>query len=164
MRTRIIDNIENTNDQEKLSANELAKQTNLLDALHLITIAWDQVTDKTIRNCFKHGGFAEGVEEEEEYEEVDLDFENWLKIDENIPTTTDFTEEDIVHALLQTNEPGEIENEETDTEKPPSSSEMREALRVLRRGVQQQSSNFELQYKYEHFINDLLTVKKNRHR
>ncbi|XP_025198312.1 tigger transposable element-derived protein 6-like [Melanaphis sacchari] len=159
MRTRIIDNIENTNDQEKLSANELAKQTNLLDALHLITMAWDQVTDKTIRNCFKHGGFAESVEgeEEEEYEEVDLDFENWLKIDENIPTTSNFTEEDIVHALSQTNEPGEIENEETDTEKPPSSSEMREALRVLRRGVQQHSSNFELQYKYEHFINDLLT-------
>jgi len=37
---------------------------------------------------------------------------------------------------------------------------MREALRVLRRGVQQHSSNFELQYKYEHFINDFLTVKK----
>ncbi|KAL4153417.1 hypothetical protein QTP88_001250 [Uroleucon formosanum] len=69
-------------------------------ALHLITMAWDQVTDKTIRNCFKHGGFAESVEEEEEeYEEVDLDFENWLKIDENIPTTSNFTEEDIVHAL-----------------------------------------------------------------
>jgi len=32
MRTRIIDNIENTNDQQKLSANELPKQTNLLNA------------------------------------------------------------------------------------------------------------------------------------
>lgn len=46
IRTRIIENIENTNDQQKLSANELAKQTNLLDALHLITMAWDQVTDR----------------------------------------------------------------------------------------------------------------------
>ena len=111
MRTRIIDNIENTNDQQKLSANELAKQTNLLNALHLITMVWDQMTDKTIRNCFKHRGFAEIIEEEEEeeYEEVDLDFENWLKIDENIPTTSNFTEEDIVHALSQTNEPEEIE-------------------------------------------------------
>jgi hypothetical protein len=53
MWTRII---ENTNDQQQLSTNELATQTNLLDALHLITMAWDQVTDKTIQNCFKHGG------------------------------------------------------------------------------------------------------------
>jgi len=130
------------------------------------------VTDKTIRNCFKHGGFEESTEEEEveEYEGVDSDFENWLKIDENIPTTSNCTEEDIVHALSQTNEHGEeIENEEielepqTDSEKPPSSFKMREALRVLRRGVQQHSSHFELHYKYEKFINDLLTVKKNRH-
>lgn len=39
---------------------------------------------------------------------------------------------------------------------------MREALRVLRRGVQQHSSNFEFQYTYEHFINDLLTLKKKK--
>jgi hypothetical protein len=36
MRTRIIGNIKNTNDQQKLSVNELTKQTNLLDASHLI--------------------------------------------------------------------------------------------------------------------------------
>jgi hypothetical protein len=49
------------------------------------------------------------------------------------------------------------------TEKTPSSFEMREALRVLRRGMQHHSSNYELNYKYEYFINDLLTIRKNRH-
>ena len=33
--------------------------------------------------------------------------------------------------------------------------EMREALRVLRLGVQKKSSEFELQYEYESFVNDL---------
>lgn len=48
-----------------------------MDALYLITMAWDQVKDTTIRNCFKRGGFVEGiVEEEEEEKEMDLDFEN----------------------------------------------------------------------------------------
>jgi len=96
------------------------------------------VTDTTIRNCFKHEGFAEGIEEKEEDNgEMALDFENWLKIDENIPTTSNFTEDDNLHAFLQTNEPGETENEETelepemDTEKPQSPSEMRDVLRVL---------------------------------
>jgi len=49
-----------------------------------------------------------------------------LKIDENIPTTLNFTEEDTVHALSQTNESEEIELEsQTETEKPPSSLEKR---------------------------------------
>jgi hypothetical protein len=46
------------------------------------------------------------------------------------------------------------------TEKSPSSFEIREALRVLRREMQHHSSNFELNYKYEHFINDILTIQK----
>ena len=38
----------------------------------------------------------------------------------------------------------------------PINGEMKEALRVLRVGVQNRSSEFELQYEYEAFINDLL--------
>ena len=38
----------------------------------------------------------------------------------------------------------------------PTNGEMREALRVLRLGVQNRSSEFELQYDYEAFINHLL--------
>lgn len=45
---------------------------------------------------------------------------NWLKIDENIPITSNFTEEDIVHELSQTNKPEEIELESKTDEKPPS--------------------------------------------
>jgi len=29
-------------------------------------MTWDQVTDTTIQNSFKHGGFAEGIKKEEE--------------------------------------------------------------------------------------------------
>lgn len=70
------------------------------------------------------------------------DFENWSKIDENIPIKSNFTGEDILHSSLQTNESGEIGNEEiefepeTDTEKHASPSEMKKILRVSRRGVQ----------------------------
>jgi len=56
-----------------------------------------------------------------------LDFENWLKIDENIPTLSNFTEEDILHAFLQTNEPGETENEETERE-PETDTEILQVL------------------------------------
>lgn len=62
-----------------------------------------------------------------------------MKIDENIPTTSNLTKEDILQTLLPKNEPREIENEaielkaQMDTEKPlnstsPSSFEIREIL------------------------------------
>ena len=30
----------------------------MLDALHLIAESWDMVSEETIKNCFKHGGFG----------------------------------------------------------------------------------------------------------
>ena len=36
---------------------DMIKNVNLLDALHLLSEAWDDVKEKTIVNCFKHGGF-----------------------------------------------------------------------------------------------------------
>jgi hypothetical protein len=82
--------------------------------------------------------------------------------DENIPFTSNFTEEDkymlyYKHINLKKLS---FSHKRIPTKKPPSSFEIREALRVLRRGMQHHSSNFELNYKHEHFINDLLMIQK----
>ena len=39
---------------------------------------------------------------------------------------------------------------------------MREALRILRRGVQHRSKNFQMHYKYEQFIQELLNANKKQ--
>ena len=41
-----------------LTLTEAQKKASMLDALHLIAESWDMVSEETIKNCFKHGGFA----------------------------------------------------------------------------------------------------------
>lgn len=65
-----------------MSANELTKRTNLLNALPIILQQWlgTKVTDSTKRNCFKRGDFVKGIEEGgEEDGEMNLDFEKLVK-------------------------------------------------------------------------------------
>jgi hypothetical protein len=66
MRARILEHMEDT---EKLSANDLAKKTNLLEALHLLTMSWTRVSESTIQNCFTKGGFVKG-EETDVFQEI----------------------------------------------------------------------------------------------
>ncbi|KAJ8948419.1 hypothetical protein NQ318_007942 [Aromia moschata] len=52
-----------------LKANDLAKEINVLEALHLANEAWNNVSDVTIRNCFRHGGFDKTDEQLEKEED-----------------------------------------------------------------------------------------------
>lgn len=60
MLTRVIKNIDSTQSQ----ANDIAKKTTLLEAVHLANKAWSSVKSDTIKNCFKKGGFVEENESE----------------------------------------------------------------------------------------------------
>ena len=171
MRTRILENMEDTQD---MSANDLAKKTNLLDALHLLAMSWDCISSNTIQNCFHHGGFSTESPEVTETEEIrpagmtDSEFQEWMAIDNNITTTASQTEDDICEAVTSTStqitieESGTEEEDNndidnaTETTQVPTNAEMRQALDVLRRGVQHRSVDFKKHYNYERFINGLL--------
>ncbi|KAF2888924.1 hypothetical protein ILUMI_17249, partial [Ignelater luminosus] len=60
MRRRIPEIME---DIQNMSASDLAKKTNVLDALHLIAMSWDNVTAPIIWNYVQHGGFSTGAPE-----------------------------------------------------------------------------------------------------
>ena len=42
---------------ESTNASELAKRIDLLDAIFWLNIAWDNLSEETIENCFKKCGF-----------------------------------------------------------------------------------------------------------
>jgi exonuclease VII small subunit len=44
----------------------------------------------------------------------------------------------------------------------PTNAQMREALRILRRGVQHRATNFQRLYQYEQFIQELLNANKQQ--
>lgn len=165
MRARILESMEDT---LNMSANDLAKKTNLLDALHLITMSWSQVSKITIKNCFKHGGFSKDDIEPEHrnIQPPDMttsEFEEWMAIDNELNVAQNVTEEEICESLMcKSVTTSSIENQEPEEEvdiqtmQPPTMSEMRKALEVLRRGVQHRSSDFQTHYDYEIFVNNLL--------
>jgi hypothetical protein len=50
--------------------------------------------------------------------------------------------------------------EEEILEAPPTNAQMREALQILRGGVQHKATNFQRHYQYEQFIEELLNANK----
>ena len=64
--------------------------------------------------------------------------------------------------LAEESESNCTSKEEDILEAPPTNAQMREALRILRRGVQHRATNFQRHYKYERFIQELLNANKQQ--
>ena len=64
--------------------------------------------------------------------------------------------------LAEESESNCTSKEEEILEAPPTNGQMREALRILRRGVQHKGTNFQRQYEYEQFIQELLNSNKQQ--
>ena len=172
MRKRVLqaidDFINNAEDTaEPIQANDIAKKTTLLDAVHLLKQAWGAVTESTVIHCFRKGGFTEEqaitnhIECFPIFNDVPKDeLETWLAIDDDVPTSGAVTEEEICANILNPNESEEAEDEDSDEiaipPKPPTRQEMMRALDVLRRGVQQYGDTFEEHFQYERYITCLL--------
>jgi len=55
MRARKITELDDI--QGRSDASAVAKKISLLDALHLVAMSWKRISEKTIENCFRKGGF-----------------------------------------------------------------------------------------------------------
>ena len=83
-----------------------------------------------------------------------------MAVDNNLQVAAKLTEADVCEAVTQAGENKVGTDDEVEEDLPavyiPTNKEMREALPVLRLAVQNKSSEFELHYEYESFINELL--------
>ncbi|XP_022183044.1 uncharacterized protein LOC111042667 [Myzus persicae] len=108
----------------------------VLDAILMISDAWNDVSTTTIRNCFHHAGFKALVNDETEVvSENHLDTEciseeniqSFVEVDDALLTNEETNEEEIVKSILNANND---ESEQADEEseeivfKVPSISEM----------------------------------------
>ncbi|KAL4096621.1 hypothetical protein QTP88_021540 [Uroleucon formosanum] len=168
MSKRVITLIDETS---TLKANDLSKKINILEALHFVNEAWNNINDVTIRNCFRHGGFVKMEEEKEDNHNKDLadkTYEDWMDIDRDLPTSEEYSEDQICQSIINeiTNNNDE-ENDESDEKvevvvKPPSNKEVLEALDVIRRAVHHRGNNFNIQYEYEQYIFGILEENKKQ--
>lgn len=95
----------------------------VLQAMWMITKAWNQVTEKTIQNCFKKSGFR--VPDEDENDDLpsgnfnfqEPNFEEFVTFDDDVAVCGELTDADIVASVLPvaTEETEEGEEDEDKT-------------------------------------------------
>ncbi|XP_070581983.1 tigger transposable element-derived protein 4-like [Ptychodera flava] len=74
-RKRLLRAVLSKAEDESLSANEIARTVNVLDACHWIGRSWNEVTAETITSCFRKAGFPTNAanEADEVNEDTELD-------------------------------------------------------------------------------------------
>lgn len=96
-------------------------------------------------------------------------YTEWKGLDENTPTLSIPTEEEICTRIVggmnedcvEALSDGE-DGAEDNGVKPPTHKQMADAMLVLRRGVQRYGNNFEFQYKNEDYIKTMLINTKRQ--
>ncbi|KAL4126942.1 hypothetical protein QTP88_011140 [Uroleucon formosanum] len=68
-----------------------AKKLDVLDALHYVSAAWDEITADVIKNCFRKAKFVEGdysavKKSSEDFQELE-EFPGYAEIDEDVATS-----------------------------------------------------------------------------
>ncbi|GBN83882.1 hypothetical protein AVEN_69381-1 [Araneus ventricosus] len=81
-------------------------------------------------------------------------YEEWMSIDEDISVAATLTVLEICQAVCEQGRAIKVDDPDGDEcveENPPTNAEMRQALDILKRGVQHRSTNFKKQYEYEQY-------------
>lgn len=132
---------------------------NVLDALHLLSQAWNCVTSSTVSNCFRHAGFTQSdpvppaAEEDDDFDIEDSIplarlrehglnpdiIQTFTTIDDDLETCSELTDDDIIEEIKMNKSADALEDQEENDNtieppKPqPSSDETDSACEVLRR-------------------------------
>ena len=159
--------IEQKDSGNKATAPELAKRISLLDAIHLLNGAWEDLEPVSIRNCWGKGGLKMGRIEQPicDTEDVPVPIENWeswMEMDADLPVVAPVSDDDIITQVMEHDDvitiSDDYDDESDEEAPPPTSQQMRNALNVLQRGLW--SRGFEdlpLLKKFERSVNSVLT-------
>lgn len=124
---------------------------NMLTAVDLLSKAWDEVTPATIQHSFRHAGLTHTTQElVPESSEEDLPLSEWVKqfvmpvffepeaienfveVDDNLVTSSEMSDEDILIAVQGEHEEREDEEDEEMVEsEPPTIQQALEAAKLL---------------------------------
>ncbi|GBO14635.1 hypothetical protein AVEN_15908-1 [Araneus ventricosus] len=87
------------------------------------------------------------------------EYEEWMSIGEGIPVAATLTDLEICQAVCEQDQAIKVDDSDGNEcveENLPTNAELRQALDILKRGVQHRLTNFKKQYQYEQYVNELL--------
>ena len=172
--------------RRRLEAMEEGKEFefSLLDALHIIRRAWEQVSESTIRNCFVKAKFME-EEIQSEPDDVDLleiwealpseekmqeneviDLSDFLEADERLETGGSFTLDEIAEEMLSSEEPIESEDvgENEVEDEIVSLEEAQQAWSTVRKFMQQRSGKASVMQACDRLDNKVHKIRRKNMR
>ena len=92
-----------------ITVTQLTRQVNILDAIHMLKVAWSGVKQESVTNCFTKAGFVTPITpvEEEALDPPDgmssSEFQTYVDFDVSLECHGQLTEEDICAQILQKN-------------------------------------------------------------
>ncbi|XP_064165140.1 tigger transposable element-derived protein 4-like [Anguilla rostrata] len=150
MLKRILQAVDNNADID--SAADLVKQITILDALYMVREAWKNVSQETIRNCFRKGGFSSAVSKDGASENVAEtsavvvppegiatdQFEWFVDIDAGLESTRDHADEKICQEVRAAEDDSSAmaELDDKDTDPVPCAAQLQAAFDVIRDWMQ----------------------------
>ena len=148
---------------------DITKKLTVLDAFHLTSKSWSEISETCIKNCFIKSGFVDNANVQEILNpEVETsedmspnDFDDWVNIDCDLQATTALTDLDIVSSVSTNNtlqEQEEPDQTEDEAERIlVTKLQTREAIIILRKALEEAGGNHS---DYKHLYN----VEKSLHK
>ena len=109
-----------------VTCTQLSRQVNVLDAMHMLKVAWSDVKPQSTTNCFAKAGFISQVTPDEEEAlnpptvMLSSEFETYVDLDISLECHGQLTEEDICTKILQQNH-GETSHHDSDDDETSAS-------------------------------------------
>ncbi|XP_066254644.1 tigger transposable element-derived protein 6-like [Euwallacea similis] len=143
------------------------KNLTVLDAMNILSLAWETVSSKIIQNCFRHAELIKGatvIQEENWFPEDEIPLREWIKIqnllsfnsndqfldyvrvDANLITTQKLTDQEIVEDICcnENTDVNEIEEVNDDEIEEVTELEALKSLQTLRKYFQRRDSQDEV--------------------
>ena len=150
-----------------VTVSSLAKSITLLDAMHMLKVAWQDVKDSSIVNCFSKAGFVTSSHENDDnVEQPPLgfssdEFEAFVDMDSTLECHGVLTDEDICASVQPGTEPQSDTEEEAGEDPLPQQKprDVIQALRIVRAFIEQQGGDCNTFYMVESQVHKLVNSK-----
>lgn len=142
------------------NTTDIHKSITLLEAINLLSLAWNEVSKQTIHNCFRHAGIVKTtatITESDPEDDLPLaelirinklmalrDFEDFVDVDNNVIAREELPDIDLVNQTLQEEEVEDNEDDDTVEETEITTEEALSCVQTLQRYFQQQENSTEV--------------------
>ena len=150
-----------------VTVSSLAKSITLLDSMHMLKVAWQDVKESSIVNCFSKAGFiTSSPENDDSMEQPPLgftteEFSAFIDMDSSLECHGILSDEDICASVQQGTDP-QPESDEEAGEDPLPPQKQRDAIQALctvRAFIEQQGGDCNTFYNVENQVHMLIANK-----